>query len=482
MADTSHPNPQKASKRFVVYDKLDRTKWFSLDPSSAQTWALEPHQSDWDSWQNYFRQTTDRTLFRLGNKRWVLIEEESHVEVPFPLGDPTYELLTDIEAAEQLLMSGHTPPDDLIHLVQDKLAPPSPPAETGVKADAHSSTGVCNMPLPSAGQLRAIADDARTLAGLIQTALSIGSDFSFDSTFALYLRRLQRSLTNKSLEMVTSIADFQVLHQLSIRVDAIATAAEKSDYEPKSEDVATLEYAVERIDKFLRAKKPIDANAKAPAIPDEKTRQASESNLQRRLGEAKERMKAFGEGLRQFRLTDEEWKEVCERQTEYEKPLRALLEPAGIPYPETIDEWGILAYALGIDPGPLTLAQIYDAAVIKIRLDQAARVLTSPGAGPPAVPLGTSPSASVRPNKLEWLAKAMLMVREHPEWPDSKIADEVGVNKGTLSRSKEYQAASGMARAPKRTPRKGHVDIDSETGKQRGIEAYDDDDNAETDN
>ena len=83
--------------------------------------------------------------------------------------------------------------------------------------------------------------------------------------------------------------------------------------------------------------------------------------------------------------------------------------------------------------------------------------------------------------KLEWLAKAMLLVKENPEWPDSDIADEVGVHKGTLSRSPEYQAAADLARAPKKAPTKGHVDIDPVTGKRRGIEAYEDDDAGDAD-
>ena len=58
-------------------------------------------------------------------------------------------------------------------------------------------------------------------------------------------------------------------------------------------------------------------------------------------------------------------------------------------------------------------------------------------------------------SKLEWLAKAMLLVKEHPEWPDSDIALEVGVHKGTLSKSQEYQAAADLARHPRKAHGKG---------------------------
>lgn len=46
----------------------------------------------------------------------------------------------------------------------------------------------------------------------------------------------------------------------------------------------------------------------------------------------------------------------------------------------------------------------------------------------------------------EWLALAMLTIREHPEWSDRQVAKEIGVNHSTLSRSKEFQAAAVLAR------------------------------------
>jgi hypothetical protein len=104
----------------------------------------------------------------------------------------------------------------------------------------------------SAEKLRDIASDARTLARLIQTALSIGSDYCFDGTFGLYLKRLQRLLTNANLQTVNSLADVQVLRQLRIKADAIMKAAEKSDYEPNNEDVSALTCAAELIDGFFR--------------------------------------------------------------------------------------------------------------------------------------------------------------------------------------------------------------------------------------
>lgn len=58
----------------------------------------------------------------------------------------------------------------------------------------------------------------------------------------------------------------------------------------------------------------------------------------------------------------------------------------------------------------------------------------------------------------EWLAKAMLMVRDHPEMSDSEIARRVGKDKSTLSRSEEFQMAAGIARESKKSVPRGRVD------------------------
>ena len=75
--------------------------------------------------------------------------------------------------------------------------------------------------------------------------------------------------------------------------------------------------------------------------------------------------------------------------------------------------------------------------------------------------------------KLLWMAKAMCLVQDHPDWPDRRIAEEVGVHKGHLSRCRMYQAAAAMARGQGRI-RQGHVNVDPETGERLGVEAHDD--------
>jgi hypothetical protein len=67
----------------------------------------------------------------------------------------------------------------------------------------------------------------------------------------------------------------------------------------------------------------------------------------------------------------------------------------------------------------------------------------------------TDKSRSKEPTGL-WLANALLLVREHPDWSDAAIARAVGKSKSTLSRNKIYRAAAKLAR-DKGGPPKGFV-------------------------
>ena len=74
----------------------------------------------------------------------------------------------------------------------------------------------------------------------------------------------------------------------------------------------------------------------------------------------------------------------------------------------------------------------------------------------------------------KWLAEAMLLVRDHPDWSDAEIARRVGKDKSTLSRSREYQTAATMARGAKDDRPRGHILVDPNSG-LRDVEAYSDD-------
>jgi hypothetical protein len=86
----------------------------------------------------------------------------------------------------------------------------------------------------------------------------------------------------------------------------------------------------------------------------------------------------------------------------------------------------------------------------------------------------TTTARSGRESKIEWLAKAMLLVNKHPDWTDAKIAAEVGKDPSTLSRSPEYQQAAAMARGSKDDRPKGHRVLDPDTG-LGGVEAFSED-------
>lgn len=81
---------------------------------------------------------------------------------------------------------------------------------------------------------------------------------------------------------------------------------------------------------------------------------------------------------------------------------------------------------------------------------------------------GDAPKETRRERQLKWLAEAMLVVRDHPEWPDARIAEQVGIHKSRLSRSPQYRTAASMARTA-RTP-EGSVTI---TKDDKVLEAVD---------
>lgn len=76
-----------------------------------------------------------------------------------------------------------------------------------------------------------------------------------------------------------------------------------------------------------------------------------------------------------------------------------------------------------------------------------------------------------RQRQLKWLAEAMLLVKEHPDWPDAEIARRVNKSPSALSRNDMYQAAAKMARDGEPDLLRGHV-TQSEDGELSDVEAY----------
>ncbi|NJL31593.1 MAG: hypothetical protein HC898_08150 [Phycisphaerales bacterium] len=67
-------------------------------------------------------------------------------------------------------------------------------------------------------------------------------------------------------------------------------------------------------------------------------------------------------------------------------------------------------------------------------------------------------------SKAEWLAKAMMFVKDNPDWSDAKIARKIGKNSGTLSRNKQYKIAALLARGSKSDRPKGYRTVDPDSG------------------
>lgn len=100
-----------------------------------------------------------------------------------------------------------------------------------------------------------------------------------------------------------------------------------------------------------------------------------------------------------------------------------------------------------------------------------------PGIQPEIRPMGNG-KRTRRQRRARWLAEAMLLVQDHPDWPDRRIADAVSIDPGTLSRAKEYQAAAALARGEKGNATRGHITTNPDTG-QSDVEAYADDDDSD---
>lgn len=69
-----------------------------------------------------------------------------------------------------------------------------------------------------------------------------------------------------------------------------------------------------------------------------------------------------------------------------------------------------------------------------------------------------------------WLARAMLLVRDHPDWSNAEIARQVSKHPSTLARSLEYQVAAALARGSKADHLRGHIVADPKSG-LRDVEA-----------
>jgi hypothetical protein len=74
-----------------------------------------------------------------------------------------------------------------------------------------------------------------------------------------------------------------------------------------------------------------------------------------------------------------------------------------------------------------------------------------------------APAPGVAPR--EWLGKALLCVRDHPDWSNAQIARAVGVHPSQLTRKRcpEFHNAVTLARGTKDQLRKGYIQSDSDS-------------------
>jgi len=147
----------------------------------------------------------------------------------------------------------------------------------------------------------------------------------------------------------------------------------------------------------------------------------------------------------------------------------------GQPMPLDLEEIRLAALRFGLSPdavlkGDFTLADVTTimvgkrlAAADELRDEQAKAEVWRAAGTPPAG--GRGGAAEPERAKGNWLAEAMLMVRDNPAQSDAAIARAVGVHRSQLTRSREYKLAAGMARNQGQRPARGRVD---RTG---GIEA-----------
>jgi hypothetical protein len=83
-----------------------------------------------------------------------------------------------------------------------------------------------------------------------------------------------------------------------------------------------------------------------------------------------------------------------------------------------------------------------------------------------------APARRKRRRRWEWIAEAMLLVKEHPDWPDRQIAARVRVHPSQLveDRCPEYAMAAALARGERGDRPPGHVQFDE--GGLRSVDGY----------
>jgi hypothetical protein len=142
------------------------------------------------------------------------------------------------------------------------------------------------------------------------------------------------------------------------------------------------------------------------------------------------------------------------------------LAAQGFTPPESLEDWEHLARIVEIPletirTGNLTAREIHACASAWADRQKMKAKLAADAQVPAPAPPATQKTVA---SQTEWLSKAMLLVRDHPDWSDAEIARSVGRSPGTLSRSKEYKMAAALARGSKADRPKGYREIYPDDG------------------
>lgn len=167
-----------------------------------------------------------------------------------------------------------------------------------------------------------------------------------------------------------------------------------------------------------------------------------------------------GHGL-ETGITDDYLK-AQERRNEARAELLKIIPVLAVQLEDAdVDSSGLLLFLHRIDGGGGPEEAIKGWAALKVHLQRAAILLGKRGA------VGfTTP----KERRAKWVANAMMLVRDHPDWSNADVAKHktVDVDPSRLSRCDDYQRAAMLARQ-RRLP-KGGISIDPDTG-ERTLEA-----------
>ncbi len=154
-------------------------------------------------------------------------------------------------------------------------------------------------------------------------------------------------------------------------------------------------------------------------------------------------LKVANDKLERHRAT---WQEILSADVERARRAGATLSTAArlihaiAPrvFAEEAADGCVRLVSRAVDPGALLLFE--------------AEIWAAIEAATAALPPGNKSTTPAR-EKVDWEGKALLLLKDHPAWSDSKIAAECGVHRSTISKSDLFQNAAACLRGTAPTSR-----------------------------